>query len=100
MIYITMFIFVKEGQEAVFHEFEECALPLLDDYNGKLIYRVRPSQEAFISNEEKQPYEIHFISFASEKDFLNFGKDERRNAFMHLRTESIESVFMTKGLKL
>lgn len=100
MIYLTMFIFVKEGKEAVFYEFEELALPLLDDYNGKLIYRLRPSPETFISNEERQPYEIHFLSFASEKDFLNFGKDERRTTFMHLRTESIESVFMTKGMKL
>ncbi|WP_418262055.1 hypothetical protein [Flavobacterium faecale] len=95
-----MFIFVKEGQEAVFQEFEELALPLLEDYNGKLIYRLRPSSEAFVSNEDKQPYEIHFLSFESEKDFLDFGRDERRTAFMHLRNQSIDSVFMTKGIKI
>ena len=95
-----MMIFIKEGKEAVFHQFEEFAIPILEDYNGKLIYRIRPSKESFISFEEELPYEIHFLSFESENDFFNFTKDKRRVTFLHLKEESIKSSFLVKGNKL
>ncbi len=97
MIYLTLMIFIKEGKEAIFHEFENLALPLLNDYNGKLIYRIRPTSENFIACEGEQPYEIHFLSFASEADFINFSKDESRKAFLHLKTASIKTTFLVKG---
>lgn len=100
MVYLTMMIFLKEGKEAVFHQFEELAIPLLKDYNGKLLYRLRPTKENYISFEDELPYEIHFLSFESENDFLNFAKDERRAAFLYLKEESIASSFLVKGNKL
>jgi hypothetical protein len=100
MIYLTMAIFVKEGKEAIFQQFEALALPLLDDYNGKLIYRIRPTVDSMISCEGEVPYEIHFLSFESEADFANFAKDERRKAFMHLKEDSFKSSSLVKGVKL
>ena len=100
MIYLTMMIFVKEGKEAVFHQFEEFAIPLLEDYNGKLIYRIRPTKDTFILQQDELPYEIHFLSFESEDDFLNFTKDERRKDFLHLKEESIRYSYLIKGTKL
>lgn len=92
-----MMIFVKEGKEDVFHQFEDFAIPILEDYNGKLIYRIRPTKESFVSFEDELPYEIHFLSFETENDFLNFKKDERRKVFLHLKEDSIRSVFLVKG---
>ncbi|TSE04683.1 DUF1330 domain-containing protein [Aquimarina algiphila] len=100
MIYLTMMIFVKDGKEEVFHQFEELAIPLLKDYKGKLVYRLRPTKESFISHEDELPYEIHFLSFESESDFVNFAKDERRKDFLHLKEESIRSSFLIKGMKV
>ena len=100
MIYLTQLIFVKEGKEAVFHQFEEIAIPLMADYNGKVMYRIRPGKESFVSYEEELPYEIHFISFQSEQDFKNFLKDRRREEFMHLKEEAIKSTFLVKGTKI
>ncbi|SHJ28903.1 DUF1330 domain-containing protein [Aquimarina spongiae] len=100
MIYLTMMIFVKEGKEAVFHQFEEFAIPLLEDYNGKLIYRIRPTKDTFVLQQDELPYEIHFLSFESEDDFLNFTKDERRKDFLHLKEESIRYSYLIKGTKL
>lgn len=100
MIYLTLFIFVKEGKEHVFYEFEDLALPLLADYNGKLMYRIRPQKDAFITAEATIPHEIHFLSFDSEEDFSNFAKDKRRTSFLHLKKESIQSSFLVKGQKL
>ena len=100
MLYFTMMFFVKEGKETVFHQFEKFAIPILEDYNGKLIYRIRPNKESYIYAEEERPYEIHFLSFESEKDFINFSKDKRRNDFLHLKQESIKSSILVKGKKL
>ncbi len=97
MIYLTMIIFLKEGKEAVFHEFEDFAIPLMSDYSGSVLYRIRPTEESLIACQGPPPYEIHFISFDSENDFHNFLRDERRKAFMHLKEASIKTTFLVKG---
>ncbi len=100
MIYITQLIFIIEGKEKTFHEFESFAIPLMEKYQGKIIYRIRPTQESFISGEKELPYEVHFISFESEQDFGAFMKDENRLKFMHLKEASVKSTIFVKGEKL
>jgi len=100
MIYLTQLIFVKKGMEDVFQEFEDFAIPLMEKYNGRVIHRLRPQKDTFISSTENQPYEIHFISFDSENDFQSFLKDDTRQNFMHLKKESVESSLLIKGKKI
>lgn len=97
MIYITQLIFIKENREDVFHEFENRVLPLLEKFNGKLIFRLRPKEDDFISYSREKPYEIHFISFDSENDFEKFMSDGERKKYIHLKDESVESVLLVKG---
>lgn len=97
MIYLTMMIFIQKGKADIFYEFEDLAIPILKEYNGQLIYRIRPTRESFIECEGEQPYEIHFIYFAREADFINFSKDKRRKAFLHLKEASIKTTFLVKG---
>ena len=100
MIYITQLIFVKENKKDAFLQFEEFVLPLLEKFNGKLIYRLRPKEENYVSGNEEKPYEIHFISFNSEKDFEKFMKDDSRKKYIHLKDESVKSVILVKGERL
>lgn len=100
MIYITQLIFVREGSEALFHQFEEVAIPLIAKYNGQLIYRVRPPREAFISGEDELPYEIHLVSFPAESDLANFMKDDSRGKVIHLKEASVRSQLLIKGQKM
>ncbi len=100
MIYLTMMIFVKDGKEDVFHQYEDKVLPLLKQYNGRLIYRLRPTIQDFITIEEEQPYELHFLSFETEQDFQNFGNDEQRKSFIHLKQNAIKATFLVKGSKI
>ena len=53
MIFLTQLIYVKEGQEDVFHQFEDIAIPAILKYNGRLLLRVRPDENAFIENNMK-----------------------------------------------
>lgn len=100
MIYITQLIFIKEGQEEVFHQFEDVAIPIISKYNGRLLLRVRPGQNAFIENHIDQPYEIHLVEFENEEDFKNFQLDEERKKFLHLKEQSIRSSILIRGNKL
>lgn len=100
MIYITQLIFIQEGKEKTFIEFEEFAIPLMEQYGGKMIYRLRPAKDSFVSSTEEQPYEIHFISFNSDQDLNAFMKDDSRLNFIHLKEESIKSTILVKGKKM
>ena len=101
MIYITQLIFVKKGKEETFLEFENFAIPLLEKFNGKIIYRIRPGKANFVDNTDAEtPYEIHFISFQNEVDLNNFLSNNERLKFIHLKEESVKSMLLIKGEKL
>jgi uncharacterized protein (DUF1330 family) len=100
MIYITQLVYIREGGENVFDQFEALAIPLIAKYNGRLLLRVRPTADTFIGQQIDRPYEIHLVEFDAEGDFQNFTLDEERKKFMHLKERSIESVLLVKGVKI
>lgn len=100
MIYITQLIYIQEGKENIFHQFEDIAIPIILKYNGKLLLRMRPGENTIVEASVEIPYEIHLIEFATDSDFDNFGKDEERKQFLHLKEQAIKSVLLIKGIKL
>lgn len=100
MIHITQLIYVIEGQEAVFDEFESVAIPTIAKYNGRLLFRVRPPKESFIEVQIAPPYEIHLVEFDAHEDFQNFMKDEDRKKILHLKEQSIKASVLYLGQKL
>ena len=100
MIYITQLIYIKQGQEDVFNQFEAIAIPIISKYNGKLLFRIRPSEESVVERNIDNPYEVHLIEFASDADFQDFMKDEERKRFLHLKEQSIELSVLIKGVKM
>ncbi|WP_295676119.1 hypothetical protein [uncultured Mucilaginibacter sp.] len=100
MIYYTQLIFVKKGSEADFNAFEEKVLPLLNDHNGKLIYRLRPDKNSVVEMNGELPYEIHFVSFGSKVDFENYKNAPKRQAAMALKNNSIEKVVLIEGVEI
>lgn len=101
MIYITQLIFINQGKEDIFLTFERTAIPLMEKYGGKVIYRIRPDKSNFIDGDAKEtPYEIHIISFDSEQQLQNFMQDDKRLNFIHLKNESVKSVLLVKGSKM
>jgi uncharacterized protein (DUF1330 family) len=100
MILITQLIYIVEGQEEVFDEFERVAIPTILKYNGRLLFRVRPAKESYIESHIDRPYEIHLVEFEAQKDFEDFLKDEERKKFLHLKEQAIKSSILIKGEKL
>src|ERR1700741_2622047 len=97
MIYITQLIYIKEGQEQIFHQFEDVAIPLISKYNGRLLLRLRPDEASVIEANTGKAYEVHLVEFATDADFENFMRDEERKQFLHLKEQSIKSVTLIKG---
>jgi uncharacterized protein (DUF1330 family) len=100
MIYITQLIYIKEGQQHIFHQFENVAIPIISKYNGQLLLRIRPGEASIIETNIDRPYEVHLVEFASEDDFKNFTQDEERKQFLHLKEQSIKAVILIKGRKI
>ncbi|MBC3787994.1 DUF1330 domain-containing protein [Spirosoma utsteinense] len=100
MIYLTQLIYIKEGQEDVFDQFEQVAIPLIETYHGQLLLRVRPSDDAYIGQPIEKPYEIHLVKFDTEQDFVAFTQDESRKQFLHLKEQSVQTATLIQGIKL
>jgi uncharacterized protein (DUF1330 family) len=100
MIYITQLIYIIPGQEKVFNQFENVAIPIISKYNGRLLVRVRPNDGSFIEHHIEKPYEIHLVEFETAQDFENFKQDEERKNFLHLKEQSIKTSMLIQGVKL
>lgn len=100
MIFITQLIYVVEGREDVFEEFENIAIPSIAKYNGKLLLRVRPSQQNVIAGEAERPYEIHLVQFETQEDFDMFVHDEERKRVLHLKEQSVRATLLIRGTRL
>ena len=100
MIYFTQLIYIKPGREQLFHQFEDLAIPLIARYNGELLLRLRPTGDQIIEKNMPVPYEVHLVSFPTEKDFENFMNDPGRKRFLHLKEDPIQSSMLIKGVKL
>jgi len=100
MVYYTQLIFIKAGQESVFHAFEDNVLPLLNNHNGELIYRVRPPKESFIASTQELPYEIHLVAFDTLGDFEHYKNDPQRVAFLDMKNSSVEKIILIEGKQL
>jgi uncharacterized protein (DUF1330 family) len=97
MIYLTQLIYIKEGEESTFLQFEEVAIPIISRYHGKLMLRVRPTDHSIVEATIEKPYEIHLLEFHSENDFHDFMNDPDRKKFLHLKEKSIRSSILVKG---
>ena len=97
---LTQLIYIREGQESVFDQFEAIAIPLIAKYNGVLLLRVRPDASSIIESTIERPYEIHVVEFLADEDFVAFMKDEERKRFLHLKEQAIRSSVLVKGGRL
>jgi uncharacterized protein (DUF1330 family) len=100
MLLITQLIYIIDGQEKLFDEFESIAIPTILKYNGRLLLRIRPTNSNFIESYIDKPYEIHLVEFETQQDFDNFMRDEERKKFLHLKNQSIKEAILIQGKKL
>ncbi|GGM83810.1 hypothetical protein GCM10010967_14550 [Dyadobacter beijingensis] len=96
MVTVTQFVYVKEGKEEIFQQFESLVLPLIPRYNGKLLLRLRLGPEQLIEGELEAPYEVHLVSFGSDADLAAYMSDQTREKNLYLKEESILKVLTVR----
>ncbi|NJN34940.1 MAG: DUF1330 domain-containing protein [Saprospiraceae bacterium] len=96
-IIILQLIYIKKGEESTFFAFEDLAIPLITRYNGRLLLRLRPTENDFIEVYIEKPFEVHLVEFYTDSDFQNFLNDETRQEFLHLKEQSIRNAILIKG---
>lgn len=94
MIHLAQLIFVKPGKEPLFHEFEEVAIPLMEKYGGRMLYRLRPGPEAYVGRAEERPYEVHIMSFPSSEHLRSFLNDGSRKQVLHMKEDSVRATLL------
>jgi hypothetical protein len=99
MIYLTQLIYVREGEEPTFHEFEESVLGLLPKYRGELVLRLRPDPRSKIDGSAEAPYEVHIVSFESDEDFARYSNDEQRKRMLPYKDKSVRNALLFKGAR-
>ncbi len=97
MIYITQLVFVHPGKEDQFQEFEDQVIPMMSDYSGKMLYRIRPREDQFIDLTGERPFEVHILSFDSADQLAAFLEDPRRTRILPLKTGAIRSSLTIQG---
>jgi len=100
MVSITQLIYLKEGQEKIFDQFEAVAIPIIARHKGRLLLRIRPDEKSFIEHSIERPYEVHLVEFDDEAGFQSFMMDEERKRFLHLKEQSIKTSILYRGSKL
>jgi hypothetical protein len=100
VVYITQLIYINEGKEALFFEFEDVAFRIMWKYRAQVILRMRPTSGTFVENSIEPPFEIHIVAFETEKDFEQYLHDEERKSYLHLKEQSVRSVVLIKGVQI
>ena len=97
MVYVTQLVYVLEGREQQFLEFEATVLPLLAKYRGELVLRLRPDPAAFVAGSAELPYEVHVVRFATDEDLAAYVDDGDRRRVLSLKDTSVRSSMTIRG---
>src|SRR5262245_1126599 len=98
MVYLTQLIYLHEGREDSFCQFEDLVLPLLAKYRGELLLRLRPERATQIAGSAEKPYEVHVVRFATEADLAAYSTDGDRQRSLHLKEKSVRTAVVIKGI--
>ena len=97
MIYLTQLIYLHAGGESAFLQFEDVVLPLLAQYRGELLVRLRPEGSSQIGGSAELPYELHVVRFESEADLVAYSNSPERRRWLHLKEQSVRTAVLIKG---
>jgi len=94
-IYYTLLVYIRDGQDALFQEYENKVLPLLPKYQGKLELRLKTTNPT-----PEQPDEIHVVSFPTPASFEAYRNDPERLTYALLFNEAVSKAVLVTGINL
>ncbi len=96
-VFYTILIYVHEGEEATFRAYEDRAMPYLGRHGGRVELMMTPERT---SAGLELPHEMHVLSFANERGWVNYRGDPQVMALAPLRDKSVSKAIFLKGTRL
>jgi len=90
---ISLFVYLKQGMRQNFDAYEAQVLPLLKEYQGRLVQKIIPKEMVG----ESQPDEIHLVAFPSKSHFERYVNAPERKAYSPLLEKSTKRVGILEG---
>ena len=90
MLYLTVLLYIYEGQEAAFAEYVNLVRPLLAKHGGKLLYSKDPEEDSLAIPDQELPHKIQLMSFPDEAAFLAYRADPERAALADVHRRVIK----------
>lgn len=96
-IYLTVLIYLKQGKEALFHDYERQAAQVMARHNGRFEQIIKPDT---VNGDLPLPDEIHVLSFATPEGFAHYRQDPDSQALASMRLASVERAIFLQGTAL
>ena len=93
---LVVALYVHEGREAQFEQFEAAAAEIMLRYGGTIERRIGCATQAG----EDGPHEIHVVTFPDEAAFEQYSGDADLNALAELRSSAIRETTVWRGTDL
>ncbi len=92
--YLTVLLYLHEGQAEQFHHYERRIKPILESYGGRFEKVIKPTH---VLGDLSLPDEVHWLSFPSEADFQHYREDHNLTQMAHLRDASVRGTLVLSG---
>ena len=97
MLYLTVLLYIHEGQEAAFAEYEARVRPIMARYGGKMLYRTNPEADSAAAPDQELPYEMHLLSFPDHDAFMAYRQDPERTELAPLQGRIIKRAVVMRN---
>src|SRR6266851_5129744 len=86
-------LYIYDGREAEFEEFESAAARAMKRYGGAIDRRIRCTPSA----DNSQPYEVHVVTFPDAQAFERYRADDELKGLADLRARAIRATTVWSG---
>jgi len=92
--YLTVLLYLYDGQGEQFHQYEQGIKPILESYGGRFERVIKPTQ---VLGDIPLPDEVHWLSFPSEADFQQYRTDPGLAQLASVRSASVQKTIVISG---
>ncbi len=93
---LVVMLFLNEGHESDFEQFESSAAEIMRRYGGAIERRIRSASRP----DPGEPYEVHIVTFPDQQSLDRYRKDPDLQQLADLRAKSIHHTVVWQGADL
>ncbi len=92
---LVVSLFIHQGCEAEFEQFESTAAVIMRRYGGRIERRIGCAP----GDGDDRPHEVHIVAFPDQQSFERYRNDDELLALAELRTRAIQRTIIWPGVE-